>query len=193
MFVLEGLLQKILAGGASRRLGATARTLVGSIAHGDLVLDLGCGFATPLAAAGIAPIGVDIDEQRTRSLASRGSRALVADAVALPFPDGIFTSVFSFGLLHHLNDENARRVIDEVLRVVQPNGLIAVFDGITPRLGWRQPLPMLIRAADRGRHMRCESQLKGLFDGLSGWAFKRITYAITGLEGVWCVHSPGHA
>jgi SAM-dependent methyltransferase len=152
------------------------------------ILDVGCGFASPLRLAGIAAIGLDIDERRVRAHAAP---AVVGGAARLPFTDASFAAAFSFGLLHHLADADARSAIDEMLRVVRRDGLIAIFDGVLPQKAWRRPIAAAIRAADRGHHMRTQAELLRLFDGASPWHYERVTYAATGLEGLWCVRGAG--
>jgi ubiquinone/menaquinone biosynthesis C-methylase UbiE len=50
--------------------------------------------------------------------------AQVADAENLPFPDGSFDVVYSFGVLHHT--PNTQKSIDEVYRVLKPGGRIII-------------------------------------------------------------------
>jgi hypothetical protein len=103
-------------------------------------------------------------------------RGIVADTGAL----------FSFGLPHELPDEAARRAIGEMMRVGRFEGHVAIFDGVRPDEGSR-PLAALIRRLD-GPHTRTERELRRLFDGRPTWHFVRVTYAVTGLEGLWCVY-----
>ena len=184
--LLHGWTQSILALGAPEYLSARLSDWAKSLGSDDPVLDLGCGYASPLKEANIWAVGVDIDFQRLRNHAT--GLAVLADAASLPFRNGSFAAAFSFGLLHHLDEGSARRAIGEALRVVRAGGLIVLFDGIMPE-SWRKPVPKLIRALDGGNYMRDERALVALFDGLSGWSFERVTYAATGLEGVWCVYS----
>ncbi len=150
------------------------------------MLDVGCGFNSPLARLGGRPIGIDIEPARVRAHAC-AAPAAVADAALLPFGDGAFAAAVSIGLLHHLADTNARQAIGEMIRVVRAGGPLVIFDGVPPTAVWRRPLAGLIRGLDRGHHMRGEPALRGLFEGLPGWHYERVSYAATGLEGVWCV------
>jgi SAM-dependent methyltransferase len=178
-------LERLLAPGAAAHLAAAAAERLAGMGQGA-ILDVGCGFDSRVA--GHAPIGVDIDLGRIRALSAPG---VVASATRLPFADGAFVGVVSFGLLHHLSDEDARRAIDEVIRVRRENGLALIFDGVRPDDWRRRPAAAVIRDLDRGRHMRHESALRGLFDEFHGWRFERVSYAHTGLEGVWCVSGGG--
>lgn len=97
--------------------------------EGKRVLEVGVGSGTDFvnfARAGAKLSGVDLTEQGVglarRRIALEGHTAdvRVADAEALPFPDGSFDLVYSWGVLHHTpNTENA---IAEVRRVIAPYG-----------------------------------------------------------------------
>lgn len=98
--------------------------------QGKRVLEIGVGTGTDFlqwARAGARCCGVDITEAAVRITQARlycygFSAPLVrADAQALPFPDGTFDVVYSWGVLHHA--PNPRRAIEEVRRVLKPGGL----------------------------------------------------------------------
>ncbi len=72
-------------------------------------------------------IAIDIDpeqiEKAQRSISPELKVRIVfkvGDAMAIDEPDGIFDAVFSFGVLHHMEDW--RRAIKEVSRVLKPGG-----------------------------------------------------------------------
>ncbi len=72
-------------------------------------------------------IAIDIDpeqiEKAQRSISPELRDRIVfklGDAMAIDEPDGIFDAVFSFGVLHHMEDW--RRAIKEVSRVLKPGG-----------------------------------------------------------------------
>jgi SAM-dependent methyltransferase len=96
---------------------------------GKQLLEVGCGLGTDLiqfARAGAHVTGVDLTPRSIELVTRRFSLeglpvdARVADAEALPFADGTFDVVYSFGVLHHT--PNTQRAIDEVHRVLKPNG-----------------------------------------------------------------------
>lgn len=97
--------------------------------RGARVLEIGVGLGADhecFAAAQADLYGIDltrraIDHTRAR-LELRGltSRLQVADAEALPYPDGHFELVYSWGVLHH--SPSPERAIDEVWRVLRPGG-----------------------------------------------------------------------
>ena len=192
-------LQRLLAPGAEAALRAQLAAQLGDWVPTGPALDVGCGDASLLSSMGLAPIwGVDRAHDRLRAfdasgaahrMADQTTHAICADATALPFADGSFGLSFCCGLLHHLDDAAAGRALAEMLRVTAPGGRLLVFDGVWPQSWLRRPLATLLRAADRGRHMRSEAALRALLGsacpGLR-WHEKRFEYASTGLEGLSC-------
>jgi SAM-dependent methyltransferase len=115
--------------------------LSGRALHGD-VLEIGCGGGA-MAAAMLARdrqirlTAVDLDPEMVATAARRlaaapgQSHAEVADAAALPFPDGSFDAVVSCLMLHHVGDWE--RAIAEVGRVLRPGGRFLGYDLVDGR------------------------------------------------------------
>jgi len=102
-------------------------------AHGKRVLEVGVGAGTDLVhwvRAGALATGIDLTEEatelaRTRLELDRVKAALVqADCENLPFPEGSFDLVYSWGVIHHTAD--TWRALDEILRVCRPEGTCKV-------------------------------------------------------------------
>lgn len=103
---------------------------------GKRVLEIGVGQGTDLvqfAQGGAECYGIDITDAHL-ILASRNFRLRgltvdlrKADATTIPYPDGYFDAVYSFGVLHHIPDAEA--VIREIRRVLKPGGevMLAVY------------------------------------------------------------------
>ncbi|HSY84404.1 MAG TPA: class I SAM-dependent methyltransferase [Gemmatimonadaceae bacterium] len=99
--------------------------------NGKRLLDLGSGvgWATALAGArgGVAnAIGLDFSETAIRLAAEREKPRdqiawVVGDGMTLPFRDGTFDRVFSFGSMEHFPD--VRQGFREMARVLAPDGL----------------------------------------------------------------------
>lgn len=96
---------------------------------GQRVLDLGCGsgiFSTLLAKAGGTVTGVDLTETAVRlagrTADSNGVSVTLAraDAECLPFADGTFDYVYSWGVLHHT--ARMERAVAEAGRVLKRGG-----------------------------------------------------------------------
>jgi SAM-dependent methyltransferase len=108
------------------------------LATGDRVLDVGCGTGralVPLRAAvgsGGWAVGVDVTPEMLAEARHRGRADLadfvLADALALPFPDAAFDAVFAAGLLHHLPDPSIG--LRELARVCRPGARLGIFHPI---------------------------------------------------------------
>jgi len=105
-------------------------------------LELGCGqgalarlmverFQARMTATDFDPAQVRLAESRLRDLGERVSFRVV-DARDLPFGDGEFDVVFSFGVMHHIAG-GWRHVVREVSRVLTPTGLFVFTDLYPPR------------------------------------------------------------
>jgi ubiquinone/menaquinone biosynthesis C-methylase UbiE len=104
---------------------ATARRY----ARGERILDLGCGVGhdlVRLTAAGLVPVGVDTSGQALARAAARGTPLARADGARLPFADSVFGGCRVERVLQHVLDPSA--VLDEMIRVVRPGGLLAVLE-----------------------------------------------------------------
>jgi SAM-dependent methyltransferase len=95
------------------------------------VLDAGCGTAYGteiLAGAGASEVvGVDIDPDVVEAARERAGVNVsfeVADARELPFANGAFDVVVCFEVIEHVEDPES--ILDELRRVLRPEGLAAV-------------------------------------------------------------------
>ena len=97
--------------------------------RGKRVLEIGVGLGTDFvgfARAGAHVTGIDLTESAAELVRKRlALEGLVgdvraADAEALPFDDGSFDLVYSWGVLHHT--PNTERALAEVQRVLRPGG-----------------------------------------------------------------------
>lgn len=97
---------------------------------GKRVLEIGVGQGTDLAQfgkSGAECYGVDITDNHlqitARNFSERGLNVVLykADATQLPFPDGHFDCVYSFGVIHHIPE--IERILEEVYRVLKPGGV----------------------------------------------------------------------
>jgi SAM-dependent methyltransferase len=68
---------------------------------------------------------VDRSETLLRAGRARLDAAVVADAAALPFRDGVADAVLCSQLLHHFEESDARRVLAELHRVTRRAAIVA--------------------------------------------------------------------
>jgi SAM-dependent methyltransferase len=112
--------------GQERRLGMVRRYLP---LEGARLLDIGCGLGAYVRRFGDftgEAYGVDIDQSRCVTGASRGVRGLaVAVGESLPFADGVFDGVILNEVLEHVTSD--RETLREALRVTRPGGRVVIF------------------------------------------------------------------
>jgi SAM-dependent methyltransferase len=149
------------------------------------VLDVGCGPVSRLWRLGVQPVGLDFSPSYAQATRRAGSLSLIGSAPELPLASDVFDAVWSFGLLHHLALDEARRAVREMVRVCRAGGYVAIFDGVLPHAFVNHPFAWMIRRLDRGAHFRNEIAFRQLLES-SGWNLERFCYAKTGLEGLLC-------
>ena len=123
------------------------------------VLDVGCG--TGVYAPHFKPecyTGVDISAPYIDAASAKfpDHRFQVMDAMDLKFEDHQFDAAFISGVLHHLCDQDAEKLLQEIRRVVHPKGRIVIWEDI-PAAAWNV-VGHLIHALDLGRHIRSPDQ-----------------------------------
>jgi ubiquinone/menaquinone biosynthesis C-methylase UbiE len=105
----------------------------------------------------LAPTMIELARGHARETNSERVRFEVADAAALPFPDGVFDAVMSTGSIKHWPDPVAG--LREIHRVLAPGGraFIAEMNRIAP--------PAAIQAQkERMRHWFCRFIYPRVFD-----------------------------
>jgi len=108
--------------------------LLDSLAEkGELVLEIGCGSGSDsryLAKKGVNIVSLDLSPSNVHltltgaHLFGLNGKGVCADAEMLPFKDGIFDAIYSFGVLHHTPD--TQKAINEICRVLKPGGQCCV-------------------------------------------------------------------
>jgi ubiquinone/menaquinone biosynthesis C-methylase UbiE len=113
------------------------------------ILDLGCGTATLTVALKESypeaeVFGLDGDakilEIARRKADKAGAEIKFETGLSykMPYRDAYFDSVVSSLFFHHLTPENKRKTLDEVFRVLKPDGVLLVGD-------WGKPANFLMR------------------------------------------------
>lgn len=129
------LTNTLISGGRDRRWRHLTRKAL-NLRPGEWVLDLAAGTAvstTELARSGARCVAADFSLGMLRAGERRAVPRIAADALDLPFADGVFDAVtISFGLRNVVDPDRGLR---ELARVTRPGGRIVVCEFSTPT--WR--------------------------------------------------------
>ncbi len=134
-----------------------ARLLLG-LGSGERVLDVACGpgnfsreFARTVGPAGLV-IGLDASQTMLERGAEENRRARLdnlvlvrGDAAALPFADASFDAACCFAALHLFAEPFA--ALDEMTRVLEPGGRIALMTSVRRQLTVKPLKPLLERSS----------------------------------------------
>ncbi len=183
---LYNFVQSLIAGSTKLQF---EELVLGGYQQKGPTLDIGCGPKPIFANLPLGALGVDLNFDYLLKYHVEGSSkfmGILASACSLPFHSEAFQEVFSVGLFHHLSDEEVSGALREAVRCLKPGGSMILFDGVWPSRPCRNPLAWLVRALDRGTHMRTEAQLRDLVAVACGDTpkFRRISYSRVGLEGL---------
>lgn len=137
---------------------------------GDRVLDVGCGTAAILGCLPeVTYVGLDMSEEYLgacrRHWGSRGEfhRKELTGTTADVF--GEFDIILALGLVHHLDDEQAKNLFAIARRTLRPGGRMITLDGVfAPQ---QSPLVRTLLRWDRGQHVRDEPAYRALAESAS--------------------------
>ena len=115
----------------------------------DKILDVGCGTATLTIMLqkefpGASVTGIDGDGKILAIADKKIKEAKLtinlkeALSFKLPFADNYFDVVVSSLMLHHLSDDNKKKTLQEIIRVLRPGGQFLIAD-------WGKPDSVFIR------------------------------------------------
>ena len=167
-------------------------------ARGKRVLEIGVGVGTDFirfVRAGAIATGVDLTEhavslvRRRVELEGLQAEVVQADAERLPFEDGAFDRVYSWGVLHHTPD--SERAFSEALRVLAPGGEACIMlysrhswvaYGLWAKHGLLKGRPQRSLADVLAHHMESEGtkgyterELRRLFGGLENLRVDKVS------------------
>ena len=126
----EAIWEQVPLGAVPEHFAPRRDWLLGRVARGARVLDVGCGageFATALREAGAVPVGVDVAREALRRAAERDPALdlrLWAHGEPLPAEDASFDVAWAGEVLEHVVD--LAPWLSEVRRVLRPGGELLV-------------------------------------------------------------------
>lgn len=159
-------------------------------AAGKSILEIGVGLGTDFigfARAGARMTGIDLTPRAVELVRRRlqieelEAEVLVADAERLPFADGSFDRVYSWGVLHHTPDTST--AVREAIRVTRPGGELCVM--LYGRRSWAAAGAWVRSALLRGRPLKSISQVLAESiesEGTKGYTQRQLREMFGGLE-----------
>ena len=132
----------------------------------DIILDIGCGPADVLEylPGSVKYVGFDSNgkyiKNAKRRFKSRGQFICLDLNNRLPETFTSYDIVLAFGVLHHLNDKEAMRLLEFSFSVLKHGGRLVTFDNCY--MDDQSCIARYIISKDRGRYVRKESQYKNL-------------------------------
>lgn len=90
------------------------------------ILDVGSGTGTFLARDPSKRVGVDLNPENVAHCQERGLSAVVGSALDLPFENSSFDAVISSHVFQVFSPEQAMKAVNEMARVVKPNGVLII-------------------------------------------------------------------
>jgi SAM-dependent methyltransferase len=154
------------------------RALARAVGGCGSLLDVGCGAASPIAAAGYAgwTVGVDLSPHALRAArAARTHRALVqADAAALGrvFRPRSVDAVIALDVIEHLERAPALELLAALERIARRRVVVFTPNGFVP-----QP------ATPENPHQAHRS-------GFTAGDLRGLGYEVRGIHGLWCLCGP---
>ena len=163
--VYKGLMAVL---GAERARTRLAQELY-CVRPGVKLLDAGCG---PAATYPYLPevdyTGIDLNPQHiahAKKLYGHKARFMVGDASRdLAAEEGTFDIVLVSALLHHMDDDAARRMLELLCRLLKPGGRLVTFDNVW--LDRQNPIAWALNKLDSGLNVRRASEYRRLVTGL---------------------------
>ena len=140
--------------------------------EGDRILDIGCGTGAILEflPPGVDYHGMDLSAQYIAAARSRfGGRGnfQVGDVNELVAQDEAgFDIVMALGLLHHLEDEEVRRLAESVARLMAPTGRFITLDNCFTEE--QSAVARTLISWDRGQNVRQPDQYQALLGEVFG-------------------------
>ena len=129
------------------------------------VLDIACGpGAFSVLFDADVYVGVDIN-QRYIEYAQRQYKGTfhVMDARHIEFSDDSFDGVLVYGLLHHLDDDDAREVLKGVARVLKPSGRALIIEDV-PSESRLNVVGHLLHRIENGHFIRSAEEYRTLMN-----------------------------
>ena len=178
------LVQTVLAGGGHDLIKKYLKAEI-SLKY-KKILDQGCGTGEYSLLFKDRYFGLDNNKDYIQGASKNyPGNFILGDATNMKLKQNSFDVVFSVGLHHHLNDELAKKAINQALRVTKKGGKVVIVDAMMPKNKFNI-IGYFLRKIDRGGEVRRVSEtlkliprsLKYKVGTLSSFPFDYITLVI---------------
>lgn len=132
---------------------------------GKDVLDVGCGPGTNTASFdGTRYIGIDINRSYIETAHKRfpNHRFIIADANAIDFPSESFDCILINSMIHHMNNEQAKKMFQSLKAIIKKNGFMIISEPLLASPN--QPFRHFMMNMDRGKFFRRTDEYESLFE-----------------------------
>jgi SAM-dependent methyltransferase len=138
---------------------------------GMKILDCGCGPAEIVAfLPEVEYLGIDLSPayiEKARAKFAGFGEFQVQSAAEIAVSGRKFDLVMALGLLHHLNDEQAKALLETAYSALIPGGRLLTFDGVFVEK--QSPLARFFLKRDRGQNVRWQKEYEALAAGVFGF------------------------
>lgn len=133
--------------------------------HAETVIDLGggTGASRGLWAEDCRYVCLDVEMPKLRGFRSKypSGLALLSDATRMAIASGSVDVVLCMAVVHHLTNAMLDQVLDEVLRVLKPDGQIVLLDPVLNQERWAG---RVLWRLDRGSYPRTAEEIRAKLD-----------------------------
>lgn len=162
--IVYSCVMRLLGSGANRRWFIQEILM---LRPGQKIVDIGCGPGRLLAELpiGIEYVGLDVSDAYVAAARQRyGARGLflagsLADWAIDPSVRNADVALLN-GVLHHMDDHEARAALELARAILKPEGRFIFFEPCY--LLWQSRYSVFMMARDRGQNIRTEQQWKDL-------------------------------
>ena len=165
-----------------------------SLRNGQKLVDVGCGTAQILdRLPEVEYVGLDISDAYIEAarikFKARGGANFLSGSVedwALNPLTYAAEIVLAYGLLHHVDDDEAKKILEFAYRVLKDNGRFIFYEPCY--LIWQSGISTYFMSRDRGQNIRTEQQWKELVSSIFPFVSTNI---VTGANRLAYVHIIG--
>ena len=161
------IVQCLVHGNYEKTLKILSKML--DIENGDIIVELGSGdggFSRNILQMGCQYYGIDADEERVKIAQQNIPKAsfFASDLIDFDFSTiPITKQYFCHGLLHHLDDEQCKKLIKKIIGI-DDNVRFVTIEPVRPITWYSNPIGTIVSNMDDGDYIRTIDSWKELFN-----------------------------